>query len=130
MLTPETGRLFWSFSVFIMIFSVAGLYCMLVSANLIRVLIGMEILIKAVTLFLILAGYLNGNTAVGQALVITLIVIEVVIMVVAGGVVLHVFKQKRNIRQNNGMSFFFAYFLQTHMPLLINKRMNNFIKLY
>jgi NADH-quinone oxidoreductase subunit K len=94
----QNPEIFWPFLVFIMVFGMAGLYCMLVSFNLIRLLIGTEILIKAVTLLLVLAGYLNGNTATAQALVITLIVIEVVIMVVAGGVVLHVFRQKRSIR--------------------------------
>lgn len=94
----------WPFSVFIIIFGIAGLYCMLASFNLIRILIGMEILIKAVTLFLILAGYLNGNTATAQALVITLIVVEVVLMVVAGGVVLHVFRHKKSINARELMA--------------------------
>ncbi len=97
-------EMLWSYGVFIMIFCVAGLYCMLASFNLIRILIGVEILIKAVTLFLILAGYLNGNTATAQALVITLIVVEVVIMVVAGGVVLNVFRNKKNINARELMA--------------------------
>jgi NADH-quinone oxidoreductase subunit K len=79
----QNPDIFWPFLTFILVFGMAGLYCMLVSFNLIRLLIGTEILIKAVTLLLVLAGYLNGNTATSQALVITLIVIEVVIMVEA-----------------------------------------------
>lgn len=97
-------EMLWPYGVFIMIFCVAGLYCMLASFNLIRILIGVEILIKAVTLFLILAGYINGNTATSQALVITLIVVEVVLMVVAGGVVLHVFRHKKNINARELMA--------------------------
>jgi multisubunit Na+/H+ antiporter MnhC subunit len=75
----------------------AGLYSLLVTTNLIRALIALELAIKAVTLFLILAGRAAGRADLAQSLVITLIVIEVVIMVVAGGLVLGVFRGTRSI---------------------------------
>ena len=81
-------HLFWSFGLFIVILFVIGFYCVLVTHNLIRVLIGLEILIKAVTLLIIVAGYITGHQALAQSLVITLIVIEVVMITVAVGVVL------------------------------------------
>jgi len=67
---------------------VIGIYCILATFNLIRVLIGLEILIKAVTLLIIVTGYITGHLALAQSIVITLIVIEVVIVTVAVGVVL------------------------------------------
>jgi NADH-quinone oxidoreductase subunit K len=69
-----------------------GIYALLVSRNLIRVLISVEILTKAATLMLILAGYLTKQTAIAQAFVITLIIIEVVVIAVAAGIVIGIFK--------------------------------------
>ncbi len=60
-------------------------------------MIALELMIKGVTLFLILAGRVTGRQDLAQALVITLIVIEVVIMVVAGGLVLGVFRNTRSV---------------------------------
>lgn len=100
-------ELFWQFGIFIISLFIIGLYCMLASYNLIRVLIGLELVIKAVTLLLILAGYINGHTALSQALVITLIVAEVVLIAVAVGVVLGIYKHNdsldvRGIRKLKG----------------------------
>jgi len=67
---------------------IIGLYCVIATFNLMRLLIGLELMIKAVTLLIIYVGYLNGHLALAQAMIITLIVIEVVVMVVAVGVVL------------------------------------------
>ncbi|MDD5655048.1 MAG: NADH-quinone oxidoreductase subunit K [Candidatus Omnitrophica bacterium] len=71
---------------------VTGFYCVLATYNLVRVLIGLEILIKAVTLLIILAGYLTGKAALTQTLVITLIVVEVVVMTVGMGVILGAYR--------------------------------------
>ncbi|MCX5726445.1 MAG: NADH-quinone oxidoreductase subunit K [Candidatus Saganbacteria bacterium] len=79
--------LFWMFGIFVVCTLVCGIYCMLMTYNLLRVLIGLEIVIKAVTLMLVAAGYLSGHTALAQGIVITVIVIEVVVMIVAAGVV-------------------------------------------
>jgi len=81
-------NLFWPVSLFVVMLSVIGIYCILITRDLIRALIGIEILIKAVTLLLIAVGYISGHVALMQALVITLIVIEAVMITVAIGVVL------------------------------------------
>ena len=65
-----------------------GFYCIFFTFNLVRALIGVELLIKAVTLLIIAAGYVTGHIALAQAIVITLIVVEVVFIVVATGVVI------------------------------------------
>jgi NADH-quinone oxidoreductase subunit K len=90
-------HIFGFFSIFVVLLLITGIYCMLVSFNLIRVIIGFEILVKAATLLIILAGYVCGRTALAQSMVITLIVIEIVVMVVAGGVALWAFRHNKNI---------------------------------
>ena len=93
--------LFGIFSIFVILLLITGVYCMLVSFNLIRIVIGFEILVKAATLLIILAGYVCERTALAQAVVITLIVIEIVVMVVAGGVALWAFRHNQNIDPRN-----------------------------
>jgi multisubunit Na+/H+ antiporter MnhC subunit len=95
--SADLAYLFWYFSIFVALLFVIGIYCILVSFNLIRAVIGLEILIKAATLLIILAGYVCGCTALAQALVITLIVIEIVVMVVAGGVAFWAFRYNKTI---------------------------------
>jgi multisubunit Na+/H+ antiporter MnhC subunit len=72
----------------ILLIFMAGFYCLLASFNLMRLLIALELMIKSVTLLIIYAGNQSQHLALTQSLVITLIVIEVVVMVVAAGVVL------------------------------------------
>lgn len=62
-----------------------GLYCMAVSRNLLRQLIGLEVMSKGTLLALIASGAMS-NLSLAQAVIITMIVIEVV--VVAAGLVL------------------------------------------
>jgi NADH-quinone oxidoreductase subunit K len=76
---------------------VCGLYCIMASRNLIRIMIGMELLTKGVTLFLVLAGAVTGRMAIAQALVITLIVVEVVVICVAAGIVVGVYRKTGSI---------------------------------
>ncbi|MCX5701127.1 MAG: NADH-quinone oxidoreductase subunit K [Candidatus Omnitrophica bacterium] len=103
----ESLQLLWPFLVFVLMLLVIGIYCLFATLNLIRALIGVEILIKAVTLLLIVVGYITDHVALTQALVITLIVIEAVVMAVSVGVVLGIHTHKnsldiRNIRNMKG----------------------------
>jgi multisubunit Na+/H+ antiporter MnhC subunit len=84
----------------IVLTALAGIYYLLVTTNLIRAIIGLELVTKAVTLGLVLAGRLTGRVGMAQALVITLIVVEVVIMVVAVGLILvgHRHTQRVDVR--------------------------------
>lgn len=91
------SQMFWMYSVGIFLLFIAGLYCVLATFNLIRAVIGIELMIKAVTLFIILAGYITGRTGLAQTFAITLIVIEVVIMVVAMGVIINVYKHNKTL---------------------------------
>ncbi len=71
-----------------------GFYCMLASRSIVRQLIGLEIISKGAMLTVISAGALTNNLVFAQALIITMIVIEVV--VVAAGLALLV----KNFRIN------------------------------
>ncbi|MFA4990128.1 MAG: NADH-quinone oxidoreductase subunit K [Candidatus Omnitrophota bacterium] len=94
-------------AIFVVLLLAIGIYCILATYNLLRVLIGIEILIKAVTLLIIAAGRQNGNMALAQAMVVSIIVMEVVIMTIAVGVVLGIHLHSnsldsRNIRKLKG----------------------------
>ena len=65
---------------FITLIFFAGLYCMLVSRNLLRQFIGLEIMSKSCLLGVISVGAKTGSLALAQALIITMIVIEVVVV--------------------------------------------------
>jgi NADH-quinone oxidoreductase subunit K len=89
---------FFALSVTVVILlSATAFYCILASRNLIRILIGLELLTKGVTLLLAVAGYVTGRMALAQTLIITVIVIEVVVIAVAAGVVLGVHRQTQGL---------------------------------
>ena len=56
-----------------------GLFCLVARSNLIKMVMGLELLGKGVSLLFVLGGYLAGNTGVSQAVVFTLIAIEAVV---------------------------------------------------
>jgi multisubunit Na+/H+ antiporter MnhC subunit len=93
----EMMNLFWPFGIAVAILLVIGIYCVLATFNLVRALIGLEILIKAVTLLMIVVGYATAHEALAQSLVITLIVIEVAMMTVAIGVVLGIHNYNKSL---------------------------------
>lgn len=86
-------QLFTTFGFFIALLAVCGAYCLVVTRNMIRAIIGIELLVKAVTLLIILAGKLTGREALAQGLAITIIVIEVVVAATAAGIALWVFRR-------------------------------------
>lgn len=83
--------------IFIILLAATALYCILVSRNLIRMLIGLELLLKAVTLLIALAGHLTNRMALAQAFIITLIVIEVVVIAVAAGIVIGAHRHNQSL---------------------------------
>lgn len=80
--------------------AIVGFYCIMTTRNLIRTLIGVEVLGKAGTLLIVLAGYAVGQPALGQALAITMIIIEVSVTVVAVGLVLCVHREHGSIESS------------------------------
>lgn len=100
-MTLDNAQLIRLYIVFLPLLFIAGFFCIINTRNLIRTLLGLEILTKAVTLMLAFAGYLTGRTALSQALIITLIVVEVVVIAVAAGIVLNIFKHYKSLDARN-----------------------------
>ncbi|MCL2878396.1 MAG: NADH-quinone oxidoreductase subunit K [Acidobacteria bacterium] len=88
---------FWILASFMILLFIIGIYALLATRNLLRILIGMEVLTKGVTLLLVAAGYLTGRTNVIQPVIITMIVVEVVIIAVAAGVVIAAYRRNGTI---------------------------------
>jgi multisubunit Na+/H+ antiporter MnhC subunit len=84
----EAISTFWILTSFVILLLIIGIYALLATRNLLRILIGMEVLTKGVTLLLVAGGYLTGRTHIIQPVIITMIVVEVVIIAVAAGVVI------------------------------------------
>jgi NADH:ubiquinone oxidoreductase subunit K len=59
-----------------------GLYALLTVRNVIKLLIGLQILAKAAILAMVLAGRVSGQPALGQSLAITIIVADTVVAIV------------------------------------------------
>jgi multisubunit Na+/H+ antiporter MnhC subunit len=78
--------------IFAGLFLLIGLFAMLTSRNMLRLLIGLEIMAKSVVLTFIMAGYARGETYLTQSLVITFIVVEVSLMAVALALVINAYR--------------------------------------
>lgn len=91
-MSGNTAQLIRVMAIFLPLLFLTGFYCVVVTRNLIRTLIGLEILTKGVTLLLVVAGYLTGRTAFSQACVITMIVLEAVVLAVAAGIIVNAFQ--------------------------------------
>jgi NADH:ubiquinone oxidoreductase subunit K len=79
----------------------AGIYSLVTTRNLIRVVISLEVLTKAVTLLIILAGAIMGRMAEAQTFAIMLIVIEVIVTAIAAGIVIGVYQHNGSVDTRN-----------------------------
>ncbi|MCM8821391.1 MAG: NADH-quinone oxidoreductase subunit K [Candidatus Omnitrophica bacterium] len=73
-----------------------GLYCILMRRNMLRLLIGLEIVSKGICLLIISGGYPH-RLFLAQALVITVIVIEVCVMAIGLSLVIRAYEQSESI---------------------------------
>ncbi|MCL2462045.1 MAG: NADH-quinone oxidoreductase subunit K [Defluviitaleaceae bacterium] len=78
------------FIIAIVLIAAMGIYCIAATHNMIRVLIALELLIKAVTLLLALAGTISKQMALAQSFIIALIIIEVVVTATGAGIAIAV----------------------------------------
>jgi NADH:ubiquinone oxidoreductase subunit K len=60
-----------------------GLAGLLVTRNLIKVVVGMQVMVKGGMLAMVLAGHLSGQIQTGAALALTVIVADTIVSVVA-----------------------------------------------
>ena len=93
MMISDNSSLLWVFGIFTVLLAVCGFYCLMVTKNFIRTLIGLEILTKAITVLIIVAGYISNRMALAQSFAVTIIVVEVVVIAVAAGLVVGIFKR-------------------------------------
>jgi len=69
-----------------------GLYLLLSHRNLIRIILGVEVLSKGITLILLAAGQARGAIPFIQSLVVTFIIVETVLAAVMLGLIVLVYK--------------------------------------
>lgn len=100
----ESVKLLYTYSIFVVLLLVAGFYFILATRNLIRILLGIELLTKAVTLFLIIVGYVTNNIALAQTLVIIIIIIEVFVIAVLVAIVNRIYRHTDSLSIKNIMS--------------------------
>ncbi|WP_299029007.1 NADH-quinone oxidoreductase subunit K [uncultured Thermanaerothrix sp.] len=60
-----------------------GIYTLMISRSLIKIIIGMQLMVKGVLLAFVLAGRISGNMGLGQSLALTIIVVDTIVAVVA-----------------------------------------------
>ena len=80
---------------------VAGCYCIIRTYHMVKIIIGIEVAMKAVTMFIIMGGYMNGHMDLAQSYVVTAIVIEVIVAVVLAGVTMNLYKKYGNMDIRN-----------------------------
>jgi NADH:ubiquinone oxidoreductase subunit K len=59
-----------------------GLYCLLITRNMIKVVIGLQLIVKGAVLAFILAGKLTGQMNQAQSMALTIIVADTIVAVV------------------------------------------------
>ena len=85
------------FIIAVLLIAIAGIYCVLVTHNMIRVLLALEILIKAITLLIAVSGAVCDKLALAQSFIIALIIIEVVVTATGAGIVIATHKRNGSI---------------------------------
>lgn len=92
---------------FVILLLIIGFYYILATRNLVRILLGVEIITKAALLSIIVVGYVTNNMPLAQSLAIIMIIIEVFVIAVAAGIIIQIYKltgsvDARNIRNLRG----------------------------
>ena len=83
-----------------------GIFMLVMTSNMIRVVLAVEVMMKAVTLLLIYAGQINGQLGLAQTFIVTQIVIEIVLAAVASGLVINIYRKtgQRELRKLNKLN--------------------------
>lgn len=80
-----------------------GLYCLLITRNLIRIVVGLQILTKGAMLALIFVGNMRGQTSLGQSMALTVIVADTIIAVIGLALAVQI-KRRINTLDLNDLS--------------------------
>lgn len=83
-----------------------GVFMLVMTSNMIRVVLAVEVMMKAVTLLLIYTGQINGQLGLAQTFIVTQIVIEIVLAAVASGLVINIYRKtgQRELRKLNKLN--------------------------
>lgn len=83
-----------------------GVFMLVMTSNMIRVVLAVEVMMKAVTLLLIYAGQINGQLGLAQTFIVTQIVIEIILAAVASGLVINIYRKtgQRELRRLNKLN--------------------------
>jgi len=74
-----------------------GIYCLLTMKNTVKLLIGIEIIAKGVTLALVASGYARDNIMVAQSLAITVIVVDVAVIATALALIISINRHTKSL---------------------------------
>ena len=74
-----------------------GIYCLLTMKNTVKLLIGIEIIAKGVTLALISSGYARNSLMLAQALTITVIVVDVAVIATALAIIISINRHTKSL---------------------------------
>ena len=74
-----------------------GIYCLLAMRNTVKLLIGIEIIAKGVTLALISSGYARNNIMLAQSLAITVIVVDVAVIATALAIIININRHTKSL---------------------------------
>jgi NADH-quinone oxidoreductase subunit K len=69
-----------------------GLVCLLTRRNVIKQVIGLKIMLQGVILSLVHAAQLNGDPHVGEAMVVSALIVEAVVIAIALALIVNVFR--------------------------------------
>jgi NADH:ubiquinone oxidoreductase subunit K len=69
-----------------------GLFCLLTRRNVIKQVIGLKIMLQGVTMSLIHAAHLQGDTTFGETMVVSALVVEAVVIAVALALIVNIFR--------------------------------------
>jgi NADH:ubiquinone oxidoreductase subunit K len=78
-----------------------GFASILRTSNMIRMVIGIEIMARAASFAFVSFGFLHGNTAVSQSLVVTIIVVEVAVTATALAMIMNLYKKNKSLDVRN-----------------------------
>jgi multisubunit Na+/H+ antiporter MnhC subunit len=74
-----------------------GVYCLLTMKNMVKLLIGIEIIAKGVTLALVATGFAKDNLLLAQSLVISVIVVDVAVLATALAIIISINRHTKSL---------------------------------
>jgi NADH-quinone oxidoreductase subunit K len=74
-----------------------GLYCLLTMKNMVKLLIGIEIIAKGTTLALVATGLAKNNLLLAQSLVISVIVVDVAVIATALAITIKINRHTKSL---------------------------------